>query len=332
MNISLGGIVITNLKKVLSLSGGILIEIGMNSVCFATETSTASNVLSNLLTTTAEAITPKQNQATPATPPPAESASSADATALPTFDESAAGGSAAPATPAAPEGSASAKPVPATTPQPSALPQPATPSATTLVATQPTTTVVTTEASVPPVAAAPSETPVVATPSGTPAIAVSEQVAPVQAAPEPTSTTSQPTQVVVEQKKKVGFLSQNGMVLIAPDDMVFPNEMQDGGMYFFSRDIDALKKKITAGEMALPMQQALTAPTPAPVPVPALAPAIPQTNTVITAPASQISAALQPQVAAAPTAAPGIPAMVQSQVPVPQNDCQGCHVWLKTTI
>ena len=303
MKISLGGIVITNLKKVLSLSSGILIATGMNSACFATETNTASSVLSNLLTTTADAIAPNQTQAKPATPQPAEGATSSDATALPTFDEPATG---APATATAPAVSANAEAVPATTPQPSAVPQPATPSATTPAVTQPTTTAVTT---------------VVATPSEVPAVVATGQTAPVQASAEP-ATQVQPTQVVAEPKKKVGFLSQNGMVLIAPEDMVFPSEMQDGGMYFFSRDIDTLKKKITAGEMALPVQQVLTTP----------AQATPQPSTVVAAPATQIPPTPSSSVTVMSPVAPSTQAEAQPQSPAPQNDCPGCHVWLKTTI
>ena len=63
--------------------------------------------------------------------------------------------------------------------------------------------------------------------------------------------TSQNSQV----KKRVGFISKNGVALIAPDDMQFPNEMQDGEVYYFSRDIDALKAKIAQGTQIFPQQQ-----------------------------------------------------------------------------
>ena len=196
---------ITELKKVLSLSSGVLIAIGMNSVCFATETNTASSLLGNLLTTTAEAIAPNQTQTTSATPLPAESTTSADATTLPTFDDPVAGEPAKPATSTTAVVSTSTEAIPATTPQSSAVPQPAASSVTTPVVTQPNTMAVTAVASVPPVVATPSETSVVA---------VSGQSAPIQVASGASAVSSQPTQVVAEQKKKVGFLSQNGIVFI----------------------------------------------------------------------------------------------------------------------
>ena len=44
--------------------------------------------------------------------------------------------------------------------------------------------------------------------------------------------------------KKVGFIDSDGNVLIAPADMIFPTEMRDGDLYIFSTDIDAMKKKL----------------------------------------------------------------------------------------
>lgn len=322
---SLGGIVITSLKGVLSLSSGILLVAGIGSGCFASETNTASSVLGNLLKTTAGAIEQnKTNQAQPATLAPAETASSTDATALPIFDDPVSDDktkSAMPVTSVTAETSVlpASQPVmvsqPVAASQPAIASQPVVPSAIVPAATQPAT--VAPVAPVPLATAQTAVTPVVVATQAVPASVTTGQQVVGQAAVAAPVISGQPTTAVQNQeavvatieaglsaKKKVGFVSQNGMVLIAPDDMVFPNEMRDGEMYFFSRDIDTLKKKITSGEMALPTQLAA-----------------PQATVQVAPP--QVNAALP---------APAVPASPGVQASTSQNDCPGCHIWLKSAI
>lgn len=57
-------------------------------------------------------------------------------------------------------------------------------------------------------------------------------------------------------QKRSGFVDKDGDILVAPSTLVFPNEMEDGKIYFFSRDVDNLKQKIAAGEkLPFPEQQ-----------------------------------------------------------------------------
>ena len=43
---------------------------------------------------------------------------------------------------------------------------------------------------------------------------------------------------------KIGFIDQNGNILIAPKETVFPAEMKEGELYYFSRDLDKAKENI----------------------------------------------------------------------------------------
>ncbi|MDR1390841.1 MAG: hypothetical protein LBI95_00500 [Holosporales bacterium] len=44
--------------------------------------------------------------------------------------------------------------------------------------------------------------------------------------------------------KKVGFIDKDGNVFVPPESTIFPAEMQDGKIYFFSKDVYALKEKL----------------------------------------------------------------------------------------
>ncbi len=45
-------------------------------------------------------------------------------------------------------------------------------------------------------------------------------------------------------REKTGFIDQNGNILIAPEGTVFPSEMKDGEIYYFSRDVEKAKENI----------------------------------------------------------------------------------------
>jgi len=112
----------------------------------------------------------------------------------------------------------------------------------------------------------------------------------------------------VQVKKRVGFISKNGVALIAPDNMQFPNEMQDGEVYYFSRDIEALKAKIAQGTQIFPQQQ----------PIVSQQQVIPQ----------QIATQQLTQQQGIPQSQQTLPQQTQANT----EDCQDCHVWLKTSI
>ena len=125
-------------------------------------------------------------------------------------------------------------------------------------------------------------------------------------------------------KKRVGFISKNGVALIAPDDMLFPNEMQDGEVYYFSRDIESLKAKIAQGTQIFPQQQ----------------PMISQQQVLPQQMASQQIVHQQPNTQQF-TQQQGITQSQQKsattqispqQTQTNADDCKDCHVWLKTSI
>jgi hypothetical protein len=61
----------------------------------------------------------------------------------------------------------------------------------------------------------------------------------------PSSENASETQVSAEAtKKKIGFVDQEGNILIAPDETIFPTDMQDGKIYYFSTDVDTLKENL----------------------------------------------------------------------------------------
>lgn len=315
MKIPIGGTVITNLKKILSLSGKVLVATGIGSGCFASEANTASNVLNDLIKTTAGAITQNQQQAQPAqaqqqiTPTPAENTQVTDATALPIFDNPVA---VEPSTAAT--ASTGIETNSSATTQSNVVIQPTALSATASVTPQPT--------SASDQSGTLANSPVASTPITVASQSASVQAMPVQQTPPSHIVSAQspiapaiadtPTQT----KKRIGFVSQNGIVLIAPDDVVFPLEMQDGGIYFFSRDIDALKKKIASGEVTLPT----------------VTQSVPQTNTAMHELQTPVIQQQVPTATAAVPSTQGSTALQQSGTAVQQNDCQGCHVWLKTAI
>ncbi|MBQ7524212.1 MAG: hypothetical protein IJT08_01215, partial [Alphaproteobacteria bacterium] len=90
--------------------------------------------------------------------------------------------------------------------------------------------------------------------SAVPSLAMSLEMPGVAPTTTPTSI-EQPTPAVATApasldatQKRVGFIDSEGNVLIAPKGSVFPNEMLDGQLYFFSRDVDALKRQIADSE------------------------------------------------------------------------------------
>ena len=52
------------------------------------------------------------------------------------------------------------------------------------------------------------------------------------------------TDIPTTSTAKIGFIDQNGNVLIAPKETVFPSEMKDGELYYFSRDVEKAKENI----------------------------------------------------------------------------------------
>lgn len=316
MKIPLGGTVITSLKKILSFSGKVLVVTGISSGCFASEANTASNVLNDLLKTTAGAITQNQQQAQPAqaqqqiTSTPAENTQATDATALPIFDNPA---GSEPSTAAAATASTGIETNSPTTTQSNVVIQPTALSATASVTPQPTSAL--------DQSGTLARSPVASAPITAASQSVSVQAMPVQQTSssqivsEQSPITTAIADMATQMKKRVGFVSQNGIVLIAPDDVVFPLEMQDEGIYIFSRDIDAFKKKIASGEVTFPtVTQSVPQPTAA-APEQQTPVAQQQVPTAAAVPNTQVPTALQ-----------------QSSTAGQQNDCQGCHVWLKTAI
>ena len=209
----------------LCVSGSIFVLLGINPA-YSTETNTASNVLGNLLTSTAGAIVQNQqlpqnqpSQSTtqsPLTPsnvqdnqsPLTPEAGNQQTTALspdsgesvlPNFDDLASDEQKQETPPAVPGtqavSSKNAQMIQNT--QPAPIPQSSSQSGL-LASSQPEN------------ASMPAPT-----------------------APETSATT-----------RKVGFIDSDGNVLIAPADMIFPTEMRDGNLYIFSTDIDATKKKL----------------------------------------------------------------------------------------
>ena len=52
------------------------------------------------------------------------------------------------------------------------------------------------------------------------------------------------TDIPTTSTAKIGFIDQNGNILIAPKETVFPSEMKDGELYYFSRDVEKAKENI----------------------------------------------------------------------------------------
>jgi len=222
----------------LFLSGSVFVLAKVSVACSA-ETSTASNVLSNLLTTTAGAIAQNQpaqqglSQNTTAVPQVAQSASGSQSSAnpptdngesvLPNFDDLVNDTPKLDSTVKADSGKTiNAGQPQVTTPQ-AVAPQATIPQASTsqVVTSQTDVATQTTSQSVPPT------------------MPLSENAsAPVQ--------TSTPSTI---PDKKVGFVDMDGNAWIAPPDMIFPEGMRDGEMFIFSKDIDALKKRLQEAKL-----------------------------------------------------------------------------------
>lgn len=63
---------------------------------------------------------------------------------------------------------------------------------------------------------------------------------------EQVSTNATNIATVVE---KTGFIDQKGNILIAPEGTVFPAEMKDGEIYYFSRDVEKAKENLKNNTM-----------------------------------------------------------------------------------
>ena len=237
---------ITNLKKSLLLSAGILLAGGMTPDCMA-ETQTAAGVLNNLLTTAADTLTqqnqqpaqaPEQTQAQAAeqpqnTAPASAESSSNNETTLPTFDEGSQNNASTEVT------STAAMPVQETTVTETSM-ENKTPEA---ISSEPM--------------AQADVTPIVSDDT-TPAAAT--ETAPAEAAPVvATETAPTPAPVATSTNapttKKIGFVDKNGNILIPPEGISFPAEMTEGSTYFFTKDVDALKQKIASGQFRNPFNR-----------------------------------------------------------------------------
>ena len=220
---------ITKLKKALLLSAGVLLASG--AICPA-NAATASDVLGGLLTTAAGAISgnqqpvaqeqqqqeqQEQNQETGQAATSEAQVSDTGETALPNFDDLVA--EKAPATETAT----------AVTP---ATGENTTEAQSVPAAPQPAPTVDQTQTT--------TVTQPIAQSGDTAQIANTQEVAP--------SVAPQSTEPVT------GFIDSEGTIFKAPSDMIFPAEMQDGKMYFFSRDVNKLKQKIADKKAQLAQQ------------------------------------------------------------------------------
>ncbi len=212
-------------ERTLFISAGILLATGFSSENgFSAETDTASNVLSNLLTTTAGAIAQNQ-QAQPAQPvgttaqaapevQPANNQQVSNQQAKPVDDNGES---------VLPNFDDLVNDTPKVDTPPATVGSTATNSEKLQITTTPRTEV-TPQTSSQNILSATSQT-----------------------GNLPPSSTTPPS----AEAKKVGFVDINGNILVAPSDMIFPAEMQDGEMYIFSKDIEALKKKLSANGQSL---------------------------------------------------------------------------------